>query len=225
MTPKQKIAELKTKIPELAQATQAVVIKEPKFARATVTIIGTAPYLQNRFSSENRAKMAATQKEGSAVKKVRKAKPPKDFDKIYQGSLHISEQGWYGIPATAIRNAMIDACRLTEMDMLRARMCVFVIEDGLDREDLTPLVKIDGKPEMHVERVKIGINSTDLAARGIFKKWSAKVTLEWDDDTFKAVDVVNLLARAGRQVGIGAGRPLSKMTGGTGKGTFRVEQS
>jgi hypothetical protein len=169
--------------------------------------------------------MAATQKEGSAVKRVRKAKPPKDFEKVYQGSLHISEQGWYGIPATAIRNAMIDACRLTEMDMTRARMCVFVIEDGLDREDLTPLVKIDGKPEMHVERVKIGINSTDLAARGIFKKWSARVTLEWDDDVFKATDVVNLLARAGRQVGIGAGRPLSKMTGGTGRGTFRVEQS
>lgn len=222
MTPKTKIAELKEKIPGMHEV-KAVVVSPPKFAQATVTIIGTAPYLQNRFSSENRAKMEATQKEGSSVKRTRRAKPPKDFEKVYQGSMHVSEEGWHGIPATAIRNALIEACRLTEMDMVRARMCVFVIEDGLDREDLTPLIRIEGKPEMHIERVKIGINSTDLASRAIFRKWSAKVTLEWDDDIFKANDVYNLLARAGRQVGIGAGRPLSKMSGGTNKGTFRVE--
>jgi hypothetical protein len=215
--------EVKKSTPILKPADASIRIKAPNFARATVTIVGTAPYLQNRFSSENRAKMEETQKAGSAAKKVKRAKPPKDFEKVYQGSLHISQKGWHGIPATAIRNALIESCRLTEMEMTRARMCIFVLEDGLDRDDLSPLIKIDGKPEMHVERVRIGINSTDLAARGIFKKWSAKVTLEWDNDVFKADDVYNLLARAGRQVGIGAGRPLSKTSGGTGKGTFRVE--
>lgn len=208
---------------KVIQPETKVVITPPKMAIATVRIVGTAPYLQNRFSSENRDKMLATQKEGSAAKRTRKAKAPKDFEKIYRASMHVSQDGWYGIPATALRNAMIDACRLTEMDMIRAKMCIFIVAQGLDAENLEPLIKINGEPKMHIERVKVGISSTDLAARAIFEKWSAKFQIQWDDDVFKAQDVVNLLARAGWQVGIGAGRPLSKMSGGTGKGTFQVD--
>jgi hypothetical protein len=137
--------------------------------------------------------------------------------------MHISQEGWHGIPATAFRNAMIDACRLTEFDMIRAKMCIWIEPDGLDRDNLEPLVRItDGKPRMHIQRVKIGMNQTDLAARAVFEKWKADITIEWDADVFQAQDVFNLLARAGQQVGVGAGRPLSKTSGGTGKGTFKV---
>jgi hypothetical protein len=200
-----------------------VTITPPKMATATVKIIGTAPYIQNRFSSDNREKMLLAQQAGSAAKKTRKAKAPKDFQKVYEGSMHLSQEGWHGIPATAIRNAMIEACRLTEVDMVRAKMCVFVPAQGLDREDLTPLVRIDGKPRMQIERVKVGISSTDLAARAVFEKWSATFEVQWDADIFSAQDVINLLARAGYQVGIGAGRPLSKMSAGTGKGTWVID--
>jgi len=199
-----------------------VVIKPPNMAVATLRVKGTAPYLQNRFSSANKEKMEAKQKEGSSSAKTRKAKPPKDFEAIYRGSMHIAREGWHGIPATAIRNAMIDACRLTEFDMIRAKMCIFIIADDLDAENLEPLIKINGEPRMHIDRVKIGMNQTDLAVRAIFEEWDAKITIRWDADVFQASDVVNLLARAGQQVGIGAGRPLSKTSGGTGKGTFEV---
>ena len=218
-----KVTQLKPKISGSLEATK-VVITPPKMATATVKIVGTAPYVQNRFSSDNREKMMETQKAGSAAKKTRKAKAPKDFDRVYRGSMHISQDGWHGIPATAIRNSMIQACRLTEVDMIRAKMCVFVVAQGLDREDLTPLVKIEGKPRMQIDRVKIGMGSTDLAARAVFEKWSATFDIQWDDDIFKAQDVINLLARAGYQVGIGAGRPLSSMSAGTGKGTWKVEE-
>lgn len=206
-------------------ARKSVVIKKPNMAFATITIVSTAPYLQNRFSSENRDKMIEKQKAGSAAGKTRKAKAPKDFEAIYQASMHVSQEGWYGIPATAIRNAMIEACRLTEMDMVRAKMCLFIEAQGLDRENLEPLIKINGKPRMHLDRVKIGMAQTDIAARGIFEKWSATFVIKWDNDVFSADDVINLLARAGWQVGIGAGRPLSKMSGGTGKGTFEVKEN
>jgi hypothetical protein len=76
---------------------------------------------------------------------------------------------------------------------------------------------------MFIDRVSIGMNQTDLAARAIFETWEAVVTIEWDADVFQAADVVNLLARAGWQCGIGAGRPLSKTSAGTGKGTWKVE--
>jgi hypothetical protein len=202
-----------------------VVIAPQKIATALATIIGNAPYLQNKFSSENREKMMETQKAGSAVKKTRKAKPPKDFEKVYQSSIHYSTEGWIGIPCAAIRGAMLDACSLTEVEQKRFKMCVRIIEQGYDSETEEGLVKIIGEPEMKTDRVKIGINTTDIAARAMFRKWSSTFEIQWDDDFFKAQDVFNLLARAGWQVGIGAGRPLSKSSAGTGKGTFKVESA
>lgn len=214
-----------TPLKTVAEA-KSIVITPPKMAVAKALMIGTAPYVQNRFSSENKQKMEAKQKEGTSMAKTRRAKAPKDFEKVYQGSMHVSQDGWYGIPASAIRNSMIDACRLTQFDMTRAKMCIFIVADGLDRENLEPLVRITkGEPRMFIDRVKIGINQTDLAARAIFEKWEAVVTIEWDADVFQAQDVFNLLARAGWQVGIGAGRPLSKTSAGTGKGTWKVEQA
>lgn len=212
-----------TKIVKLKTETANLVIKPPNLAIASFKMVGTAPYVQNRFSSENRDKMLAQQKEGSGTKRTRRAKPPKDFQKVYEGSMHLSQDGWPGIPASGIRAAMIEACRLTEFDMIRAKMCIRIIADGLDRENMEPLVRIEGKPRMFIDRVKIGINSTDLAARAMFEAWSAKVSIEWDADVFSPQDILNLLARAGWQVGIGAGRPLSKMSAGTGKGTWKVE--
>jgi hypothetical protein len=44
----------------------------------------------------------------------------------------------------------------------------------------------------------------------------------YDADQFTLEDVSNLLARAGMQVGIGEGRPDSKMSAGMGWGTFRI---
>lgn len=210
---------------KIVAETKNVVIKPPNMAVATVKIVSTAPYIQNKFSSENRDKMLEKQKEGSSKAKTRKAKPPKDFEKVYRSSMHISQEGWHGIPATALRNAMIEACRLTEIDMVRAKMCIRIKADGLDNENFEPLVRINGKPRMFIDRVKIGINQTDLAARAMFEKWDANVTIEWDADVFQANDIINLIARAGWQVGIGAGRPLSKTSAGTGKGTFEVQPS
>jgi hypothetical protein len=221
-----KITKLKTSAASAPVLTDVskIMIKPPRIATAKIKIKGTAPYLQNKFSSENKQKMEAKQKEGSSQARTRRAKPPKDFQKIYESSMHVSQEGWHGIPASGLRQAMIDACRLTEMDMIRAKMCLRIVADGLDRENLEPLVRITkGAPEMHIDRVKIGINQTDLAVRALFREWEATITVQWDDDIFKATDIVNLIARAGWQVGVGAGRPLSKNSGGTGKGTFEVE--
>jgi hypothetical protein len=48
--------------------------------------------------------------------------------------------------------------------------------------------------------------------------------LRWDADQFSVNDVMNLLSRAGVQVGIGEGRPFSKNSNGMGWGTWEVQQ-
>jgi hypothetical protein len=217
-----KVTQLKPQ--PVVMETSNIVIKAPNFAVAAFAITGTAPYLQNNFSSDNKNKMVEKQKEGTSQTKKRRAKPPKDFQRVYEGSMHIAQEGWHGIPASSLRHAMIDACRLTEVDMVRAKMCIFIEADGLDKDSLQPLVRINGKPRMLLSRVKIGMNQTDIAARAVFEKWDASVRIRWDADLFSPADIGNLLARAGWQVGIGAGRPLSKTSPGMGYGTFDVKQ-
>ena len=203
-----------------------LIITPPNFADADVGIIGTAPYVQNMFSVENQNKMKEKQERGSepGKKTTRIRRPPKDFDKIYQGSMHISEQGWYGIPASGMRRAMIDVCRMTDFDMVRAKMSIFVLADGRDRASQEPLIRLVGEPRRFDSRVSIGINQTDIIARAMFDEWSATVKLRWDADIFTASDIANLLSRAGQQVGIGAGRPFSKSSTGLGFGTWKLKE-
>jgi hypothetical protein len=198
-------------------------ISPPNFQLAKVKIIGTAPLVMNKMSSANRQKMIDDMMAGSRTKKGT-ARPPKDFDAVYKGAMHISETGQYGIPASALRTGMIDGCRLVGFKMTIAKLSVFVEADGFDTDDGQPLVHLTvGSPVRRDMAVKLANGSTDILARPFFMPWECEPTLRWDGDQFNAQDVINLLARVGGQVGIGAGRPNSKMSTGMGWGTFRVE--
>jgi len=204
--------------------TTNVSISAPNFQSAKVRIIGTAPLVMNKMSSANRKKIMDKQILGSQTKKGQK-REPKDFDAIYRGAMHISEKGgWHGIPASALRTAMVSACRLVGFKMTIAKLSVFIEADGIDVDDGQPLVRLTvGKPVRKDMAVKLADGSTDILSRPFFHPWEAQPTLRWDADQFSATDVINLLSRVGGQVGIGAGRPDSKFSCGMGWGTFRVE--
>jgi hypothetical protein len=200
-----------------------IAIAPPNFQEATVRIRGTAPYVQNKMSQRAREAMEEAQRTGSQAKKKNRKKDPKDFDAIYRGAMHVSKEGWYGIPASAFRAAMIDACRTVGFAMTQAKQSLFVIANGRDRDDSQPLVRLYGEPKCFHMAVRLASGVADIAARPMFEEWHADVTVKWDADTFSAIDVINLLARAGTQCGIGAGRPFSKESAGMGFGTFCVE--
>jgi len=202
---------------------ETVIISRPNFQHVKVKIIGTAPLVMNKMSSENRRKIIEKQEQGSRTTKGTK-REPKNFDAIYKGAMHISEAGWYGIPASALRTGMVDACRLVGFKMTVAKLSVFVEADGLDADDGQPLVRLTvGTPVRKDMAVKLADGSTDILARPFFNPWEAEPTLRWDADQFSPTDVVNLLSRVGGQVGIGAGRPGSKFSTGMGWGLFHVQ--
>jgi hypothetical protein len=192
----------------IAPATR-IVISKPKIKKAVFKLIGETPYVSNNFNQEAQDEMAEKQKKGSQNNKDMK-RTPKDFDKQYRGSLHISTEGWYGHPASTFRTAMIDACRTVGYKMTHAKMALFVLADGYDADDGRPLVRIEGKPEQFRSYVRLADNSPDIKARGRWETWSINLRIEYDADMFSHEDVANLLMRVGRQVGIGAGRPFSK---------------
>jgi hypothetical protein len=201
-----------------------LVIQAARLTTVTFRLIGTAPYVANKFSEEAKAQMRAGQEKGGQKRKGMGTRQPKDFKTGHEKALHRSREGWVGMPATAFRNAMISACRLVGFKMTIAKLSVFVEADGYDPDDRTPLVKIVGKYEPFIAGVRQGINSTDLRVRPIFDEWHCDLRVTFDEDQFSVQDVANLLNRAGTQVGIGAGRHDSKESAGMGWGMFRIAE-
>lgn len=205
-----------------ARATQELIIKAPDIRTAEFLIQGTAPYVQHKFSQKARQKMLEAQQAGSKSRS-RKTREARDLDADYKGAMHISKEGWHGIPAPSFRSAMIDACRLVGFKMTHAKISVFVEPDGFDADDGTPLVKIvKGEPRPHTGAVRNETGVADIRCRPLWDEgWQAMVRIAYDADQFSAADVSNLLMRAGLQVGVGEGRPNSKKSHGMGWGTFR----
>lgn len=205
----------------MKKATKQVEITAPDMEIVGFTIVGTAPYVQNKFSQKAKDMMRAAQEAGPK-KKAKKQLEAKDFQAVYENAKHVSDDGWVGIPAPAFRNAMISACKIIGFVMTRAKLMVFIEADGFDAEDQTPLVKITkGKPEYveHFVRNETGV--ADIRPRPMWKPgWEATVRVKFDKGQFTVEDMANLLARAGAQVGIGEGRPDSKKSCGMGWGLF-----
>ena len=114
--------------------TEVITIKPPRIARVAYRIIGTSPYCQLRFSQKAMNQMAEKMTAGQQARKG-KAREARSFEDDYQQAFHISTDGWYGIPASSFRQALISACRLVGFKMTLAKLSVFVEADGFDRVD------------------------------------------------------------------------------------------
>jgi len=200
------------------------VVHAANIIRATFRIVGTAPYVQAKFSKKARDKMLADMSTPKSAKKAKTEREPRNYEQDFIEAQHFATAGWNGIPCPAFRAAMIDACRTVGIVMTRAKMSVFIVADGFDKDEGTPLVKlIAGEPERTEMLVRNDNGSADIRIRPMWRKWEADVTVEFDADMITPESVVNLLDRAGRQVGVGEGRPFSKNSVGQGWGTFTVK--
>lgn len=203
---------------------RAVVIKAPDMRRLVFRIRGAAPYVQARFPAKAAAMMTLKMMAGTTAK-GKKVRPPRDFEDDYQQAMHVSTEGWCGIPIGAFRAGMISACRLVGFKMTLAKLSVFVEADGVDRVDGQPLVRLEGEPEMSVMPVRNATGVADLRSRPMWRQWAARVVVRYDADQFTQTDIANLMQRVGTQVGIGEGRPDSKASAGLGWGVFTLEEA
>jgi len=203
---------------------QAVRVTAPNFKTAEFRIVGTSPYVQLKFGEKARNKMRANQAAGSTAKKGSK-REAKDFDGLFIAAQHISVDGWNGIPASAFRHAMVEACTLVDFHKTKAKKAVFIDADGYDKDDGQPLVKLNGRKPRHVEHTMPNANgAVDIRVRAMFDEgWTASLRVTFDAALFTLTVITNLLMRAGMQVGVGEGRPSSKNSIGMGWGSFSIE--
>lgn len=197
-------------------------IKPPSLDTIVIGLRGSAPLVINKFSKKALEAMRATQEAGSTAKS-KKVREAKDFEAVGNDARHISVEGWDGIHAGAFRNAAISACRTVGFTMTKAKLAIFIVADGYDVDDMTPLVRIYGPPPKIVTspcRNASGV--IDLRPRPTYAPWYAKLQVRFDSDIFTTDDVANLILRVGMQVGIGEGRPDSKASAGLGYGLFDI---
>jgi hypothetical protein len=201
-------------------------IKPANIVETTISIKGTSPLVQNKFSEKARKQMMDAMTQTKAEKKTKAQREPRNFDTEFQQAQHISEDGWPGIPCVAFRASMVDACRLIGIPMTKAKMAIFVLPDGIDAAEGTPLVKVYSgmPPEKHTGLVRLESGVADIRCRPMWRSWACKVKLQYDADLITGESIINLLDRAGKQCGIGEGRAFSKNSVGQGWGAFEVVQ-
>jgi hypothetical protein len=211
--------------PELGGGKEATVtISAPDIRTAEFLIVGSAPLVINAFSQKAQAQMRAKQEAGSTAASKRK-RQARDFDADLKRALHVSSDGWEGIVATSFKHALVSACRTVGFKMTLAKLGLFIEPEGFDRLNGLPLIRIlsDAGYEQSLMHAPNTGGTFDLRVRPMWREWRMKLRISYDADMFTLSDVANLLMRAGRQVGVGEGRPDSKRSVGQSWGTFTVE--
>lgn len=212
---------------------ERIEIKPPNIQQVTVKIIGTAPYVQCRFSQKAINMIREKQEAGSQANKKR-SREAKDFHQCFLDAQHLfrTAKGELanGIPAMAFKAMMRDACRTAGLAMTCLKQTVFVVADGLDVVDETGLIQIHGaansernQPFPHEGHVKLASGVADIRHRPMWEEgWHATIRVKYDADFFTASDVCNLLSRGGMTCGIGEGRATAPDSCGMNWGFFRL---
>lgn len=202
-----------------------LIIPAPMIKCAIFEIKGLAPLVIHRFSTKTKNQLKQKMEEGKSAGS-RKNREAKSTDQTFQEARYISNEGWDGFNASAIRNAMISACRLVSFKMTLAKMSVFVEPDGWDAaEPQIPLVRIYGEAVKQEDMARVETGQVYVTVRAAYHDWSARVKIRYDAGQFQLEDIAHLLTRVGLQVGIGEGRPDSRKTCGMGWGLFEVGRS
>lgn len=202
------------------QALAPLQITAPDFETLAFIIKGTAPLVIERFSKK--AELMAKMQEGSTAK-GKKVRDARDYARdAEEARYRDGVDNWEGCNAAAFRAGMISACRLVGFKMTLAKLSVFVEADGFDKADGLPLVRIYGESQTFTAHTRNATGVVDVRARPQYRDWAAKLRVRYDRSQFTSADVLNLIARVGGQVGIGAGRPDSKASAGCGWGCFAV---
>lgn len=184
-----------TPAPEPTQNATVIEIKRPNLQTRKLTIYGTAPLIQHRWSEKAKKQILDNQ-----MKKAKEALPAKDPQADYEESMYKLPSGRYGFPAVAFKSAAVRAGKLLGLAMTDARQMFFVVADEED------LVIIKGQPSPREDMVKIP-GSVDIRYRAEFREWSAVLTVKFNADLISEEQVINLFEAAGFSVGVGEWRP------------------
>lgn len=186
--------------------TQTIVIPTIKVEQFTIKIIGDTSLISHRFSDQEKQQILDKQ-----MRKPAKQREPKNPEEQFENSIYYTNDGLYGFPAIAIKNAAVSACRfLPDMKMTEARGAFFVMGE---------IIPINGEPTIREDIVRLNGRTADIRYRAEYIDWIIPVTVRFNPNIISIDGVVSLINLAGFHIGIGDWRPEKNGT----HGMFHVE--
>ena len=206
----------------MAKKSQKAELAGVSQVQVVVRLKGVSPLVQHCWSEKARTMMRDKQQTGKKTK-TRELKDPKAEG---EAAMYRTEDGKPGIPAVAIKAAVIDAAH-NDLGMPKTlvRKSLFIHPFG--RDVVLPLEHADKKKRGAVEyaieedMVRVGQGSADLRYRPYFYDWGVTTTWIIDADGLQVSDLLTLLDRAGFGIGVCEWRPEK----GGQFGRFKIDET
>lgn len=174
-------------------------LKPINTARILVTIEGTSPLIQHKWS-EKALEMMRLKKAGKKTKNRDACDPTAEAD----AATYRTTGGAFGVPVTAVKACVIGAAHKDiGIEKTLIKKSLFILCD--DTNLVLPMTCSD--PRIREDSVRVGMGSADLRYRPEFSKWEVPLEIEYNADNLTPEDIVNLMNLAGFGVGIGEWRP------------------
>lgn len=213
---------------ELTVVEEASAISITRIGRqeCIVRIKGTAPLVVNRFSEKARTMML------DAQQGRKKAKVIRDPEADFQAARHRigQNEGWDGFPAPGLKGALVSGARFFQdkkLSMTLLKQAVLVLGEGDDM--LVPIQTNDGKrygvdiePVQREDLVRNATGVADFRFRPQYMPWFMDLHILYIP-TLMSIDTIAALVDAAGFVGIGEGRPGSRMSQTGTWGTFEID--
>lgn len=177
----------------------SVEVVEFSIRQVTIPIVGTSPLIVHAWSEKSK-RMISDKQAGKAKNKKHEVRNPQDD---YEQAKHISASGWEGLPAAALKAAMIRGAKMVGMVMKDTQASFFVNADC----DQTQLVRIHGESRMRTDMVRVGMGAADIRYRPEYPEWYMELNIDFNEGLISIDQLHQIVKAAGYGNGLGEMRP------------------
>lgn len=177
----------------------SVEVVEFSIRQVTIPIIGISPLIIHAWSEKSK-KMISDKQAGKAKNKKHEIRDP---EADFEAAKHISEDGWEGVPAAAIKAAMIRGAKMVGMVMKDTQVAFFVNADC----EKTQLVRLHGESRMRTDMVRVGMGAADIRYRPEYPEWYIELNVDFNEGLISIDQLHQIVKAAGYGNGLGEMRP------------------
>lgn len=177
----------------------SVEVIEFSIRQVTIPITGTSPLIVHAWSEKSK-KMIADKQAGKAKNKKHEIREP---EAEYEQAKHFSADGWEGLPAAALKAAMIRGAKMVGMVMKDTQAAFFVNADC----EQTQLVRIHGESRMRTDMVRVGMGAADIRYRPEYPEWYMELNVDFNEGLISIDQLHQIVKAAGYGNGLGEMRP------------------